>query len=63
MGFGCSACTNWTPSRGGLLDEYCEKELDPLLNAGYVDPAHPFPRVINKALCLDCCCDGGGARR
>src|SRR6202045_2910511 len=35
-----------------FVDEYCEKELDPLLTPGTVDPTHPFPRVINKALCL-----------
>ncbi len=34
------------------MDEYCEKELDPLLTPVTVDPSHPFPRVINKALCL-----------
>ncbi len=31
---------------------YCQRELDPLLTPITVDPAHPFPRVINKALCL-----------
>jgi polyphosphate kinase len=35
-----------------FVDEYCQKELDPLLTPVTVDPAHPFPRVINKALCL-----------
>ena len=34
-----------------FLEEYCEKELDPLLTPVTVDPAHPFPRVLNKALC------------
>src|SRR5512133_800118 len=32
-------------------ENYCDRELDPLLTAVTVDPAHPFPRVINKALC------------
>ncbi len=36
----------------GFVDEYCERELDPLLTPVTVDPAHPFPRVINKALCV-----------
>ncbi|HEX3819562.1 MAG TPA: polyphosphate kinase 1 [Candidatus Sulfotelmatobacter sp.] len=35
-----------------FVEEYCEKELDPLLTPVTVDPAHPFPRVINKALCV-----------
>ena len=35
-----------------FVDQYCERELDPLLTPVTVDPAHPFPRVINKALCL-----------
>jgi polyphosphate kinase len=35
-----------------FVDDYCERELDPLLTPVTVDPAHPFPRVINKALCL-----------
>jgi polyphosphate kinase len=35
-----------------FVSRYCESELDPLLTPVTVDPAHPFPRVINKALCL-----------
>jgi polyphosphate kinase len=31
---------------------YFLREVDPLLTPISIDPAHPFPRVINKALCL-----------
>jgi len=44
-----------------FAEEYCEKELDPLLTPVTVDPAHPFPRVINKALCMPSCCAAAAA--
>ena len=31
---------------------YFQREVEPLLTPVSIDPAHPFPRVINKALCL-----------
>src|SRR6202008_4660670 len=35
-----------------FVQDYCERELDLLLTPVTVDPAHPFPRVINIALCV-----------
>ena len=32
--------------------EYYQREVDPLLTPITIDPAHPFPRVLNKALCI-----------
>ena len=40
------------PEALAFVDDYCERELDPLLTPVTVDPSHPFPRVINKALCV-----------
>jgi polyphosphate kinase len=31
---------------------FYEREVDPLLTPVTVDPSHPFPRVLNKALCI-----------
>jgi polyphosphate kinase len=39
------------PARTIAADFY-QREVDPLLTPITLDPAHPFPRVINKALCL-----------
>lgn len=35
-----------------FAQSYFQREVDPLLTPITIDPAHPFPRVINKALCL-----------
>ncbi len=31
---------------------FYQEEVDPLLTPITIDPSHPFPRVLNKALCL-----------
>ncbi|MGA7342332.1 MAG: polyphosphate kinase 1 [Terracidiphilus sp.] len=36
----------------GFAHDYFQREVDPLLTPISIDPAHPFPRVLNKALCL-----------
>jgi polyphosphate kinase len=36
----------------GFAQSYFQREVDPLLTPIAIDPAHPFPRVLNKALCL-----------
>ncbi|WP_213805925.1 polyphosphate kinase 1 [Granulicella sp. dw_53] len=32
--------------------KFFENEVDPLLTPVTIDPSHPFPRVLNKALCI-----------
>lgn len=33
-------------------ETFYQNEVDPLLTPVTIDPSHPFPRVLNKALCL-----------
>ena len=35
-----------------FVRQYWEEELEPILTPIVVDPAHPFPHVLNKALCI-----------
>jgi polyphosphate kinase len=35
-----------------FVSDYCSKQVEPLLTPVTVDPAHPFPLVTNRALCL-----------
>jgi len=46
---------NWDELDSGArkhASEFYQREVDPLLTPITIDPAHPFPRVLNKALCL-----------
>jgi polyphosphate kinase len=40
------------PEAREFAQNYFQREVDPLLTPISIDPAHPFPRVLNKALCL-----------
>lgn len=42
--------TDWTKDHIGWLKEYFHREVLPLLSPIGLDPAHPFPRILNKSL-------------
>ena len=41
---------DWTPAQRDWLRNYFQREMMPLLTPIGLDPAHPFPRVLNKSL-------------
>ena len=41
-----------SPAQRKYAEAFYEREVDPLLTPVTIDPSHPFPRVLNKALCL-----------
>ena len=41
-----------TTAQRKQMQDYFRSEVDPLLTPITIDPAHPFPRVLNRALCL-----------
>ena len=41
-----------SPAQRKYAENFYEREVDPLLTPVTIDPSHPFPRVLNKALCL-----------
>jgi len=46
---------NWReldPKAREFAENYYETQVDPLLTPVTIDPSHPFPRVLNKALCI-----------
>jgi polyphosphate kinase len=40
------------PSEKRFVHQYCNRELHPVLTPLTLNPAHPLPRILNKALCL-----------
>jgi polyphosphate kinase len=40
----------WTPVQQEWIADYFQREVMPLLTPIGLDPAHPFPRVLNKSL-------------
>ncbi|TAL74833.1 MAG: polyphosphate kinase 1 [Rhodanobacter sp.] len=40
----------WTPPQRDWLRNYFEREVLPVLSPLGLDPAHPFPRILNKSL-------------
>ncbi|MGM0413265.1 MAG: polyphosphate kinase 1 [Pseudomonadota bacterium] len=41
---------DWSPEQERWLREYFESELAPVISPLGLDPAHPFPRILNKSL-------------
>ena len=41
---------DWTPRQRDWLRGYFEREVLPVLSPLGLDPAHPFPRILNKSL-------------
>jgi polyphosphate kinase len=40
------------PDAKKVVEKFYSEQVEPLLTPVTVDPAHPFPRVLNKALCV-----------
>ena len=41
---------SWTEAQGAWLQEYFQREVEPVLSPLALDPARPFPKVLNKSL-------------
>jgi polyphosphate kinase len=42
--------THWNDAQRQWLKEYFQEQLQPVLSPLGLDPAHPFPRILNKSL-------------
>jgi len=41
---------DWTPAQRAWAEHVFESDIEPLLTPIALDPAHPFPRILNKSL-------------
>ena len=42
--------SQWTPVQAKWVEEYVDREVLPIISPIGLDPAHPFPRLVNKSL-------------
>jgi polyphosphate kinase len=42
--------THWSPEQQDWLKAFFQEQLQPVLSPIGLDPAHPFPRILNKSL-------------
>lgn len=42
--------SNWTPEQINWVSDYFQNQLLPVLSPIGLDPAHPFPQILNKSL-------------
>jgi polyphosphate kinase len=42
--------TRWTPVQRDWLRDYFHREIEPILSPTSLDPARPFPKILNKSL-------------
>jgi polyphosphate kinase len=40
----------WTPEQNEWVEDYIKREVLPVISPIGLDPAHPFPRLVNKSL-------------
>lgn len=41
---------SWTPEQRAWVSDFVEREVLPIVSPIGIDPAHPFPRLVNKSL-------------